>query len=162
MRPREAALALGLVALLALLLVALGGGGSRERGVSAPPPSPPVVQGPPRGAPAAPDAQIAQARLVARRFLARYVPFLYGRGRAERIPHVSGTVRRGLTRARARETPVSRTRRPRIGGLSLTAQARRSLIARADVDDGGVTPYPLTFTLIRRGGRWIVNALGSD
>lgn len=163
MRPREVAVALGLIALLVLLLVALSrGGGSRERGVSAPPPSPPVVQGPPRGAHAAPDAQIAHARLIARRFLARYVPFLYGRGRAERIPHVSATVRKGLTRARARETPASRARRPRITGLALTPQARGTVIARAAVEDGGVAWYPVTFTLVLRGGRWIVNALGSD
>lgn len=164
MRPRDAALGLGVVALVALLLVALSGGdnGTGERDASAPPPPAPVVHGRPTGSPPVPSAQMAQARLVANRFLARYVPFLYGRGRADRIPHVSATVRRGLTRARARETPASRTRRPRIAGLTLTPQARGTLIARAAIDDGGVASYPVTFTLVLRGGSWIVNALGSD
>ncbi|HEX8052069.1 MAG TPA: hypothetical protein VF517_03690 [Thermoleophilaceae bacterium] len=120
------------------------------------------MHGPPQGAHAAPDAQIARARHVADRFLAHYVPFLYGRGRAERIPNVSATVRRGLTRARARVSPASRMRRPRIAGLTLTPQARGTVIARAAIEDGGVASYPVTFTLVLRGGRWIVNALGSD
>ena len=163
MRPRDVALGLGAVALVALLLVALSGGdgGSGERDPSAPPPAP-VVHGRPAGSPSVPDAQMAQARLVARRFLARYVPFIYGRSRAERIPHVSAAVRKGLTRARARETPASRTRRPRVAGLTLTPQARGTLIARAAIDDGGVASYAVTFTLALRGGSWIVNALGSD
>jgi hypothetical protein len=107
-------------------------------------------------------SDIAAARAVAQEFLRGYLPYLYGRGSPARVPHVSATVGRGLARARARETLAQRRRRPRVLELRLDAQRGDALIATALVSDGGPAPYPLTFTLVRRGGRWLVNALGSD
>jgi hypothetical protein len=107
-------------------------------------------------------ADIAAARELAHQFLRGYLPFLYGRSSPARVQHVSTTVRRGLARARARETLAQRRRRPRILELRLVAQRGDALIASALVADGGPAPYPLTFTLACRGGRWFVNSLGSD
>jgi uncharacterized protein (DUF2342 family) len=99
---------------------------------------------------------------VALAFLRGYLPYLYGRGRADRVPHVSAAVRRGLARMRARRTPAQRRRIARVVELKLVAQRADVLIATALVADGGVAAYPLTFTLVRRGERWLVNSLGSD
>ena len=99
---------------------------------------------------------------MAREFLGGYLAYLYGRGRAARVPHVSATVRGGLARTRARETPAQRPRRPRTLELKLVVQRDGALIATALVADGGVAPHPLTFTLAHRGERWLVNSLGSD
>jgi hypothetical protein len=162
--PREVVAVLGSAAAAAVIAAAvLGDGQPRpESHAPAPPPAGPVIgeDAHPGGATAA--AEPAAARLIAQRFLAGYLRFLYGRGRARDIPHVSSTVRRGLARARVRVTPAQRDRRAEVVDLELVAQGRRELIATARVADGGVASYPLTFTMARRGGRWLVNSLGSD
>ena len=106
--------------------------------------------------------ELGAVRRVAAAFLRGYLPYLYGRRHAERVPHVTATVRKGLARARARETPAQRSRRPRLVDLRVVAQRPDAVIAKAVIADGGAAVYPLTFTLVRRGGRWLVNSLGSD
>ena len=125
------------------------------------PASGPVIRGG-RGARVTRTPDLSTARLVARRFLGGYLRFLYGRGSARAVPHASATVREGLARARARVTPAQHGRRPRVVDLELIAQDARVMIATAHVVDGGVATYPLTFSLALRGGRWLVNSLGSD
>ena len=154
---RSRSSAAALLAAISVALVACGGDEpqpQRESPVPAPPA--PVVG----GAPA--PMELGAARSVAAAFLRGYLPYLYGRSRGERVPHVSATVRKGLARARARETPTQRSRRPRVVDVRLVAQRPDAVIATATIADGGAAPYPLTFTLVRRDGRWLVNSLGSD
>ena len=154
--PRRSS-AIALLAAISAALVACGGDKPQPRGATHfPAPPAPVVGG------AQFPTERGAARHVAAAFLRGYLPYLYGRRRAERVPHVSATVRNGLARARARETPVQRSRRPRVVDLRLVAQRPDAVIATATIADGGSAPYPLTFTLVRRGGRWLVNSLGSD
>jgi hypothetical protein len=44
----------------------------------------------------------------------------------------------------------------------VVAQSARTVIASADVHDHSAASYALTFTLVRRGGFWLVNELGRD
>lgn len=159
MLPLRSSVAVALSAAISAALVACGGE-ARQPGAPVVPPAPaPIVGGSETGRPA---ADVAGARRVARRFLRGYLAFLYGRGRVADVPHVSSSVRQGLARGRARKTPAQGRRRPRVAELTVIGQAADAAIATAQVDDGGVATYPLTFTLVRRAGRWIVNSLGSD
>ena len=154
---RRRSSAVAFLAAISSALVACGGDGQQPQ-PEAPVPAPPA---PVVGGARAPT-ELGAARSVAAAFLSGYLPYLYGQRRAERVPQVSATVRKGLARARARETPTQRSRRPQLVDLRLVSQRPGAVIARAVIADGGPAPYPLTFTLIRRGGRWLVNSLGSD
>jgi hypothetical protein len=161
--PREVlALLAAAAAALAIAAAVRGDGQPRSASPTPAPPTGPVIGGNGHPRPEAIEPEPPAARLIARRFLAGYLRFLYGRGRAGDVPHVSSTVRRGLARARVRVSPAQRKRRTEVVALELVAQGRRELIATARVVDGGVAAYPLTFTMGRRGGRWHISSLGSD
>jgi len=107
-------------------------------------------------------AEAARARATARSFLSGYVLFLYGRGRAQQITAVTSSVRAGLRAHRSRVTPAQRHRRPRVLSLVVVGQTLDTAIATARIDDGGVTPYALTFTLEHHADRWVVSDLAND
>jgi hypothetical protein len=71
-------------------------------------------------------AALFQARQVAARFLAGYLPFAYGRDSALAIQGITPALRRELLHQRARLTPVERRRRPRVMSLQRSARRRRS------------------------------------
>lgn len=146
-----------------LLLSSLGGHrDTSQRPLPAlPAPAGPIVSGRPTAV-TIPAAQLAIARQTGRRFLAVYLPYLYGRARVTDIPAVDGHVATALRSDRPRVTPAQRQRRPRLRDLTLAPQTRRSIQATARVSDGGIAPYALSFTLERRGGRWLVSDLASD
>lgn len=130
------------------------------------PPSPVITPtGPsrPTGSGPVSRSQLAAARTVARRFLAGYLPYLYGRAPARRVTHVTVSVARSLRRSPVHVTPAQRRRHPRLVGLTLIGQTPDSVIATARIADGGVSAYPLSFTLQRtaRTG-WVVADLGND
>jgi hypothetical protein len=156
MRSLRRRLVVGLAAAICTLPFACGDDGERRPTPPMSPPPAPVVAGDATGAAA------ETARPVARRFLTAYLALLYGRGRADAPPHASASVRRSLARGRARVPPAARRRGPRVARLELVAQARDVVVATAQIEDGGVSAYPLTFALVRRGGQWTVNALGND
>jgi hypothetical protein len=109
-------------------------------------------------------AAMFQARQVAARFLAGYLPFAYGRGSAVAVSGITAALRRQLLRERARLTPAERRRRSRVVALQISGATPTSVVATAVIDDGGVAAYRLRFTLgwplgrePRRGGvspRW--------
>jgi hypothetical protein len=154
-----------LLAGLALTLVVAPSGsrhGPRPR-VASPAPAPLIVggaggSGPPRIA----RAQLRRARRATRRFLAGYLPFLYGRARAGAVRGVTAAVGRTLRRARPRVSPAQRARRPRLAGLALAARDAATVTATATIADGGLAAYPLVFALHRRGRRWLVSELADD
>jgi len=102
---------------------------------------------------------LVAAKRVAARFLAGYLPFLYGRGSARSIEAVTPGLRRQLSRMRGLVTPVERQRHPRLVSLTAVARSPAAILATALVADGGVTTYALRIML--RGGRggWLVSSV---
>jgi hypothetical protein len=137
----------------------------------APPPTAPVVS-PPPPAPAAPvpGPQRRPGRQVppravdraARRFLAGYLRYLYGRGGARQIRAVSGALRRRLAARPPRVSPATRQRRPRITAITGRRVGARRWALVAQVEDGGVERYPLSLQLDRQHGTLVVTRLEGD
>lgn len=168
---RGQAAAVGALVVLALAAALLLPGQHRTGGsASSPPPLIPApnpvigTRTPPPHPPAGPSpAELARARVATRRFLAGYLPYLYGRAPARRVADVSSSVAASLRRSRVHVTPAQRRRHPRLVALMLIGQTPGSVIATARVADGGVAAYPLTFTLEQRtDGSWVVADLGND
>ena len=156
---------LAALVLVALLIVASALAPSPHRAHRpVPPPAGPART---RRTPAAPGSRtispgrLVAARRVAGRFLAGYLPFLYGRGPARSIRAVTPGVRRLLIRVRGLVTPVERHRHPRVVSITAVGQAPAAVLATALVADGGVTAYALRMVL--RSGRdgWLVSGVDS-
>lgn len=151
----------------ALALLALGGCGSEHRPPTSPPaPSVPgpIITGhvaPPPRDPLT-SAQRRDAAAAVRRFLTPYVPYLYGRGQADRVAPVTPAVSQALRSGSARITPAQRRRHPRVAGLKVTGQTSRSALTAVRISDAGPAPYQLTLTVERRAGRWVISDLGDD
>lgn len=147
--PPWRALGLALLVLVAIgaiaLLVAPGrnSAGPPPGGQALAPAPAPVIGGkrPARPQPPVPAAELARARVVARRFLAGYLPYLYGRRPGRAVKPVTASVAASLRRSRVRVTPAQRRRHPRLVGLTLIGQTPDSVIATARVADGGVATY---------------------
>lgn len=128
-----------------------------------PPPTGPMRT---RRMPTAPAARpilprgLVAARRVAARFLADYLPFLYGCGSARSIEAVTPAERRQLSRMRGLVTPVERQRHPRVVSLTAGARSPDAIQETALVTGGGVTTYALRIML--RAGRdsWMVSGVG--
>jgi hypothetical protein len=161
-RPLLFSLAAAILVAVAIVLIALGPSSRDEGAPSAPPapaPSPPPHTAPPAPAPARVPPE---AERSARRFLAGYLRFIYGRGRAGQIEAAAPRLRRRLARSRLRVPPAARRRRPRVVELQARRLAYGAVAVAAEVADGGVAHYPVQLEL-RRGGRgWTVVEAGSD
>jgi len=107
-------------------------------------------------------AQLVQARGVGERFLAGYLPFIYGRARAASVSAVTSGLRGELLRDRAQVTPVEARRHPRVISLQVIGKAAGVVLATAMVEDGGVTTYALRFTLERRAAGWVVSRVAGS
>lgn len=152
-------------ATLIVALASCGRGGDRAAPpapTSRPAPGPIFDGGAPSGRDPLGAADRAAATAATRRFLAGYVPYLYGRARAATVAPVTPSVARTLRRSSARVTPAQATRHPRITDVRVTGQTAASALATAMIADGGPAPYQLTLTVERRGGRWQVSDLGDD
>jgi hypothetical protein len=104
-------------------------------------------------------AGFVAARRVAARFLAGYLPFLYGRGSARSIEVVTPGLHVQLSREPALVTPVERQRHPRLVSLTTVAQSPAGILATALVADGGVTTYALRITLSAGRNGWLVSSV---
>jgi hypothetical protein len=107
-----------------------------------------------------PAGELARARQAAARFLADYLPFLYGRGSA-RVDAVTPSLRLQLTQTRTQVTPVERRRHPRVVSLTGVGQAPGRVLATALVEDGGVTSYALLITVREGPAGWLVSRVAS-
>jgi hypothetical protein len=96
---------------------------------------------------------------VGERFLVGYLRLAYGRGSALAVSGVTPGLRRRLLGQRAQLTPVERRRHPRVVSLQTIATTPTFVVARAVIHDGGVATYPLRFTLVHAGGRWVVSSV---
>jgi hypothetical protein len=148
-------LTLAALGLAVLLVVALALAPARQPAHR--PVVPPAVPTRPGGTPTAPGSGpispigLVAARRAAARFLAGYLPFLYGRGSARSIDGVTPDLHRELIRVRGLVTPAEHHRHPRVVSLTTVGQGPAAVLATALVADGRVTSDALRITL--RGGR---------
>jgi hypothetical protein len=105
------------------------------------------------------NAQLLNARRIAERFLAGYLPFVYGRARAGSVRAITIELRDELIRERAQVTPVERRRHPRVTSLQVAGKTARLVLATVMIEDGGITTYALRFALERRAGGWAVSSV---
>lgn len=166
--------ALALVA-LAVLLIARQQEEPVARRAAAPAPPPPEAQ-PPARAVAAQGSEasgeerdppkedryvptsgdVADAKRAARRFLAGYLPYTYGRGDAERIRSANPALGQELARQPPRVPPtVARTARPRTTTLQAETAERDGASVLALVADGK-RRYTIELWLEREGSEWRV------
>jgi hypothetical protein len=177
-RPRLFAIAVVLILAAAGLLAVLHDTApSPPRAVASHPPvPPPTVAAEPAVLPsstptvpseegtAAPDAlaspaEVRGAKRVARRFLAGYLPYSYGRGSARQITGADPRLRSRLVRERPRVPASERRRRPRVGLVQSDGAGRVRARLVALVDDGR-RRYTVALELARTGGGWRVTAVG--
>jgi hypothetical protein len=127
------------------------------------PPAPaevPSEEGEPSDALAASRADVTDAKRAARRFLAGYLPYSYGRRSARDIAGATPELRAELTRERPRAPAGERYRRPRIVLLQTEGVGRERAGILALVSDGKRRyTVPLELARIRAG--WRVTDVGS-
>jgi hypothetical protein len=111
------------------------------------------------GHPPVSAAELGRARTVAIRFLHGYLPFAYGRARADHVIAVTATLRRQLTTEQALVTPTEGRRHPRVVSLAMVGQAPKVVLVTALVEDGGVIAYALRITLQAGRSGWLVSAV---
>ena len=152
--------ALGLVVLLVVASV-LAPARHRAHRPVAPPAVPTRTQRTPTAGGSRPISAggLVAARWVAARFLAGYLPFLYGRGSARSIEAVTPGLRLQLSRMRGLVTPVERQRHPRVVWLTAVTQSPAAILATALVADGGVTTFALRIMLSAGRGGWVVSGV---
>lgn len=114
------------------------------------------------GAGARGEPSIPHRRDVGVRFLRGYVAFLYGRANADDLQGASADLRRSLRRSRVRVPPARARRTARIAHVDVVLQAPGVVQVTAMIDDGDLTPYPVTAFVERRDGRWLVSHLADD
>jgi hypothetical protein len=152
--------AVGLVALLVVTSALAPSPHPANRPVAPPagPPRTPRTPTAPGSRPISPGGLVV-ARRVADRFLAGYLPFLYGRGSGRSIDAVTPDLRRQLIRVRGLVTPVERPRHPRVVSLTAVGQAPAAVLATALVADGGVMAYALRMVLRSSRDGWLVSGV---
>lgn len=115
-----------------------------------------------RAARQAPAAPLARPLAAARRFLNGYLPFVYGHGTAQAIPATAPSLRDRLAASRLRVPPAASKRHPRVVGLDGRRLAAGGTLVTATIADGGPATYPISLTLARLNGRWLVVTEGTD
>jgi hypothetical protein len=125
---------------------------------SVPPPAP-KEEGTRTPVPAS-RADVAASKQAARRFLARYLPYTYGRGRARRIRPATAALRRRLAAQRPRVPARERRRRPWLVLLQSDTVGHRHTELVTLVGDGR-RRYTVALELARTRAGWQVERVGS-
>jgi hypothetical protein len=178
-RPRLFAIAVALIAAAAAVLTQLEQPARSPRMQTPDRPPAPVSPAPepvltpaasaPPGAPsgegtrtpvAASRADVAASKQAARRFLARYLPYTYGRGQARRVRPAAAALRRRLAAQRPRVSAGERRRRPRLVLLQSDTVGHRHAELVALVSDGR-RRYTVALELARTRAGWQVDRVGS-
>jgi hypothetical protein len=120
----------------------------------------PSEEGQPPAALEASRADVTAAKRAARRFLAGYLPYSYGRRGARRIANVDARLRRRLLRERPRVPAAERRHRPRLVLLQAHGVAPRAGELVALVSDGA-RRYTVPLELARSRAGWRVTDVGS-
>ena len=103
---------------------------------------------------------MAEAKRAARRFLAGYLPYSYGRRSPDDIPAVTRQLRAELVSERPRAPAGAQQRRPRIVLLQTEGAGRERAGILALVSDGE-RRYTVPLELARLEAGWRVTDVGS-
>ena len=104
-------------------------------------------------------ADVTASKRAARRFLAGYLPYTYGRVRARAIQSATGALRRRLVARRPRVPAGERRRSPRLTLLQSNSVGHRHAELVALVDDGECR-YTIALELARTATGWRVTRAG--
>ena len=105
-------------------------------------------------------ADVRSAKRIARRFLAGYLAYTYGRRQARAIPATTAVLRRALADQPPRVRRRDRRRRLYVELLQADALAADQINLVALVDDRK-RRYQVRLTLEPRDGRWLVTDVGA-
>ncbi len=122
-------------------------------------PAVPSEEGNPPAALQGSRTDIARAKRAARRFLVRYLPYTYGRGRADRIPAATPQLRAALADAPPRGPAREPRRRPRLELLQSHGVSSEGAQLVALVRDGRLR-YTVRLRLANTAAGWQVTELG--
>jgi len=153
-------IAAAILACAALVLLLLPGG-ETTLAPSPEPASEVAVTAPPGLAPHR-AKPLAGPLAAARRFLDGYLPFVYGHGSPRAIAATAPSLRDRLAASRLRVPPAASERHPRVARIDGRRLGAGRVLVQARVADGGPATYPISLTLARRDGRWLVVAQGTD
>ena len=120
----------------------------------------PSEEGTPRKELEGSRADVASTKRAARRFLAGYLAYTYGRRRARRIASASVALRRRLAAQPPRVPARERHRRPRVVLVQSNGVGRVRAELVALVRDGA-RRYTVPLELTRGRAGWTVTAVGS-
>jgi hypothetical protein len=109
---------------------------------------------------AASRADVAASKRAARRFLARYLPYEYGRGPARRIRPATGELRRRFALQQPRVPARERRRTPRLVLLQSNTVGHHRAALTALIDDAR-RRYTVGLELMRAAAGWQVARVGS-
>jgi hypothetical protein len=124
-------------------------------------PSPSITAAPRSTPPRVTAADIRHAKRSARRFLAGYLTYTYGRGRARTILAATPELRRMLARQPPRVRRArDRRRRARVELIQTDDVATSGIGLIALVADGA-RRYSVRLVLQRSGDRWLVTRVGA-
>lgn len=105
------------------------------------------------------SAQERAAMQAARRFLAGYLPYSYGRGPAGRIEAAAAPLATMLRRQPPRVPAADRQLRPRLVSLEVASSNGDLGFDLAAVVDDGRRRYSMILAVRPAGDRWLVTAL---
>lgn len=98
--------------------------------------------------------RLEQPRRAARRFLGGYLALVTGRGSVASIPAASPALAARL-KSPLRVPPASRSRRPKLAGLSSRQIGPELVAVTATITTAGIS-FSLALTVARQQGRWLV------
>ena len=110
----------------------------------------------------APYRPPATAERAVRTFLAGYLRYLYGQGRAGSIERAAPLLVRRLAADPPRVSPAQMARKPRVVEVRARKPRTGRLRVLAMIEDGGVSRYPIGAVMAVRGGVWQVIELAND
>jgi hypothetical protein len=162
-RPRLFAIAVAVIAAGAAVFWLLDRGAPARPRAATPPPAAafdaPVATSTATPA-AASSTDVAHAKRAARRFLAGYLPYSYGRGDAGRIAAAGRELRDRLARQPPRVPARERRRRPRLVLVQTEGVSPAGASLTALVDDGA-RRYSVALELARTPAGWNVTDVGA-
>jgi hypothetical protein len=106
--------------------------------------------------------ELPDVEAAARRFLAGYLPLIYGEKGAtvDELRSASPQLIASLRAAGARVTPAQAERTPRLQRVTVIQEGSTGALATAQIKDSAAAVYPLVFHMQRASDGWVVTRIG--